>query len=85
MDEAIGYYELSLEHHNEAFGPDHLETSVPLANLAMVYRKQGRLDEAARLLQYSLDIADRELGPVHPWISARLINLSGVYTSVGEF
>ena len=85
FDESIRHYEVSLEYHEKAYGSDHYETSVPIANLAMVYRKLGRLDEASRLLEYSVDIADRELGPVHPWISARLINLSGIHTATGRF
>ena len=67
------------------YGPNHLEVSVPQANLGRLLTKTGRYEEALPLLEASYRIAVDELGPYHPWIAPRAINLGRTYQHFGRF
>ena len=61
--------------HEKAAGPEHLDTSRSLNNLAALYRAQGRYGEAEPLYRHALAIRKRLLGPDHPDVAIILNNL----------
>ncbi len=70
--------------HEELFGKDHLETSVPKANYGLMLAKIARFDEAIPLLETTYQMAMDELGPYHPWIAPRALNLGSAYRRIGR-
>jgi hypothetical protein len=58
-----------LQDHRRILGPDHPNTLTSRNNLALAYRKAGRLDEAITLLEETLRDCERVLSPGHPMIA----------------
>ncbi len=79
FDDAERHFLESIALKTELFGPDHVETSVPIANYAMVLWSKGRYEEALQYYESSYKIAVDELGPYHPWIAPRALNLGRAY------
>lgn len=84
FDESAARYREAIELRNRQYGPDHVETSVPIANLGRLLAKIERYDEALPLLESAYRIAADELGPYHPWIAPRAINLGRIYMHFGR-
>jgi len=70
--------EKSLELDNPDFASNFYQ-------MGLLYRAQGRYDEAERLCKRALAITERQLGPEHPEVAAALINLMGVYRDQGKY
>lgn len=85
FSESEKHYRAAIEIRSTLFGADHLETSVPKANLGRLLTKLDRSEEALPLLESSYRIAMDELGPYHPWIAPRAINLGRTYQTFGRF
>ena len=84
FEQSESVYREAIAIRSELFGPTHLETSVPQANLALLLAKLGRYEDALPLLESSYRIAVAELGPYHPWIAPRAINLGHAYQEFGR-
>ena len=54
-------------------------------NLALLYTKQGRLNEAEPLYLRSLAMVERTLGPEHLDVATSLNNLAGLYSRQGRY
>lgn len=77
-------YRQAIELHSVKHGREHLETSVPVANLGRLLTKVGNYEQALPLLESSYAVAVEELGPYHPWIAPRAINLGRTYEHFGR-
>ena len=64
-----------------ALGDDHPEVAMDLSNLGIVYRVQGRKDEAIALFQKALNIMSAALGPDDPKTQTVARNLSATQVS----
>ena len=53
------------------YGADHPKVATSLSNLALLYKIQGRYDEAESLYQRSLQIYEQIYGPDHPDVAIR--------------
>jgi tetratricopeptide (TPR) repeat protein len=56
-----------------------------LNKLAIVYRAQGRYDEALKAYGRALAIDEKALGPEHPDVASTLNNLGLVYWNQGRY
>ena len=65
-------------------GDETLDTLLAMNDLALVYREQGRLDDAEALLNEAVDTYKRELGLEHEAALTVRHNLAGVYAKRGE-
>lgn len=54
---------------------DHLDTLISIANLALIYRNQGRWEAAEKLDMQALVGLNLKLGADHPEILIRMSNL----------
>ena len=50
-----------------------------LANLAKLYRSQGRYDDVEPLFERSLAINEKALGPEHPSVASTMNKLAALY------
>ena len=64
---------------------DHPDMATSLNNLAMLYNKQGKYDEAEPLYQRALAINEKVLGPDHPDTATSLNNLAALYNNQGKY
>src|SRR5438105_2798132 len=64
--EAEPLYRRALVLAETVFGPDHLEVSAVLNNLAVLCKADGNYAEAEVLYQRSLAVFEQALGPQHP-------------------
>src|SRR6476620_3822638 len=68
-----------------AFGSDHPDVVGMLSNLAVVYEREGRNDEAEQLLRRSLEISERIFDPSRRVVSRSLNNLAELYRMEARF
>jgi tetratricopeptide (TPR) repeat protein len=61
-------------------GPDHPDVAQSLANLAVLYREQGRYADAEPLFRRALAIWEKALGSEHLRVALALNNLALLYT-----
>jgi tetratricopeptide (TPR) repeat protein len=54
-------------------------------NLALVYRAQGKYEEAEGLLKRALAIREKALGSSHPDVGQSLTNLANLYLHQGKY
>ena len=81
---AIAEFEAELRLAETLYGPDHLDVSDALANLALANYGAGRLDESRRDLERSLVIREREAGPDNLYVGHARANLAGTLRELGE-
>jgi len=72
------------ERQRSALGPEHPTTLASANNLAAVYERTGRLDEAEELQKTVLDAKRRVLGPNHPETLSSMHNLALINTARGH-
>jgi tetratricopeptide (TPR) repeat protein len=66
--------------------PDHPDVATSLHNLALLYREQGKYNEAEPLIQRSLAIREEKaLAPDHPSVATGLNNLGGLLRDKGHY
>ncbi|MBV8729445.1 MAG: tetratricopeptide repeat protein, partial [Acidobacteriia bacterium] len=63
---AEAFYWWALHLKEQILGPDHPETAMTLNNLAVLFRSQGKLNEAGPLFRRALTILENTLDPDHP-------------------
>jgi hypothetical protein len=64
---------------------EDIKFAASLNNLALLYKSQGRYNDAKPLYVQSLDITERQLGNDHPDVANSLNNLAGLYKSQGRY
>lgn len=64
---------------------EHPDTLNPMNNLANLYRRQGRYDEAELLMVKTLEIRKRVLGEEHPHTLDSVNNLALLYAEQGHY
>ena len=67
----------------QKFPPGNPRLAQTLELLAVLYRIQGKFEEAEPYLQWSLGIEEERYGPDHPQVAARLNNLAENYRARG--
>jgi len=77
VEKAVGVFE-------QVHGEDHLETANALSQLGILYRAQGRLQEAQHALRRAMRVHERELGIDAPETCRDLHNLAGAYEEAGD-
>jgi len=75
------FYLQALTKAENKYGSEHPDIGVSLANLANIYFRQGRYDEAVALYAKELRIQKKLLGLDHPNIASRLNHLGQLYAS----
>ncbi len=83
--QAESLYKRALALTESVFGPDHIEVSAVLNNLAVLYKYTGNFDEAERLYRRALAIKEKLLGADHPDVAMTLNNLAVFYKSQKRF
>lgn len=78
-DEAVKLAEKSLMLKERILGPDHLDVSQLLFNLALYYRNAGDAPRAEQLLLRVLATREKALGPEHVDVAPVLHNLAYLY------
>ena len=63
----------------------HPDTAQGLNNLAVLYRKQGKYEQAEPLYQRALAINEQQLGSDHPDTAQSLNNLALLYRKQGKY
>ena len=66
-------------------GADDPAVAVSLANLGLVLRRQGKLDDARVAYERTLKIREAALGPQHPEVARALAALSALASNAGDF
>ena len=82
--EALPFAKNALRLGEREFGPDHLNTTTFLNNLAELYRVQGRYAVAEPLYERSLSIREKALGPDHPDVATSLVNYAALLRETGR-
>jgi hypothetical protein len=73
-----------LEKRKRFLGKDHPDTLTSMNDLAMTYRSQGNMTEAAELLKELLEKRKRILGKEHPDTLASMNDLAWTYGRQGR-
>lgn len=84
-DEAIPWYQQSLDIRATTLGKDHIEYGKSLNNLAIVYDLQGRYEAAEPLYLEAMALRKLALGRESGAYGNVLNNLATMYTSMGRF
>lgn len=63
----------------KALGPDHISTLITVNNLGLLYRNQGKLQQAKMMYQRALAGREKALGPDHISTLATVNNLGALY------
>ncbi len=84
LAEATPLYERTLR-IREASGDSGLALSELLNQLAVVYRRRNRPEDAETYFRRTAEIAEENLGPDHPMVALRLNNLAVLYSDHGRY
>ena len=68
----------SLESKRRVLGPEHATTLVSLNNLALVYKRSGRLNRAEVVHREEWELSKRVMGESHPEVLVSMLNLARV-------
>jgi tetratricopeptide (TPR) repeat protein len=82
--EAAVFAEDALSRAEKNFGPNHLNVSQSLNNLAGIYSAMGEYEKAEPIYTRALKIREETLGPTHPALATTLNNLAELYRSRGD-
>jgi len=78
------YRRLTRDGDEERFGPEHPYTAHNQANLALVLKDLGQLEEARDLMQMALDSAEKTFEPGHSDIDPRRWNPALILKDLGQ-
>ncbi len=73
-----------METRQTKLGAHHPDTLIRMANLASMYRNQGRWEEAKELQAKELEICTRVLGPRHSHTLISISNLAFIWKDRGR-
>ncbi|MBU0500717.1 MAG: tetratricopeptide repeat protein [Gammaproteobacteria bacterium] len=85
FQQAIPFYEQSLELKKQQLGGESGSYATTLNNLAGVYRKLGQYAEAKARYERALAIWEKVYGPEHGQVAIGLNNLALVYDNLGQY
>ena len=77
FERAVELYEESLATKRAAFGEQHLQVALTLANLARLHHAQGAYRSGSAALTQARSIASKTLGPRHPMIASLMMAVHG--------
>ena len=83
-EDGIPALEKAMELFEQAYGEDHLETAGAMSEAGILYRAQGRHEDAQRCLGSALRIHRREHGPDSVEAARDLHNLASSYEESGD-
>jgi tetratricopeptide (TPR) repeat protein len=83
-EDGIPALEKAIELFEQSRGEDHLETAGALSEAGILYRAQGRHEDAQRSLGRALKIHEREYGADSPEATRDLHNLAGSHEESGD-
>jgi tetratricopeptide (TPR) repeat protein len=83
-EDGIPALEKAIELFEQSHGEDHLDTAGALSEAGILYRAQGRQEDAQRCLRRSLKIHERECGFDSPEANRDLHNLAGSHEESGD-
>ncbi|KAL1920685.1 uncharacterized protein VTP21DRAFT_1062 [Calcarisporiella thermophila] len=87
--------EISVVISGNIYGPEHPDMASSVNNLAILYRNQGKheqaeplqgkYEQAEQLYQRALAIREKALGPVHPYTATSVNDLAKLYGIQGKY
>jgi CHAT domain-containing protein/Tfp pilus assembly protein PilF len=83
--QAILFAERALALRVRELGPEHLDITSSLNNLALLYKTTGAYAKAEPLYKRALAIREKALGPENPSTAASLNNLAVLYRAIGAY
>ena len=72
-------YEKALSIKLKKLGDDHPDVATTYNNMALVYTKQGKYNEALAMYEKALSIRLKKLGDDHPRVADTYVNIGIVY------
>ena len=84
-DEALKYYNLTVEICEMILGKDHPFSATAYNNIAGVYKAQGNYNEALKFYKLALEIYEKTLGKNHPFSSTAYNNIAGICKVQGNY
>lgn len=84
FESAVRLAEQSLARAKSEFGPSHLNTAKALNNLANLYFRTGRPDEAGWLYEDALGVEENALGRESKSVADTLYNFSMLHLYLGQ-
>ena len=82
--EALTYYEKSLEIYKKTLPPNHLNLAVSYNQIGLVYYNMGEYSKALSYYEKDLEIQQQSLPPNHPDLAKSYIAHGLVYNEMGE-
>ena len=70
---------MALEVSKSVFGVEHPDTTTTYCNIANIYSKQGKDDEALKLYKMVLTIDENVIGEKHPQTARTYNNIATIY------
>ncbi|MGE3617812.1 MAG: protein kinase [Gemmatimonadales bacterium] len=83
-DSAIAVHRSLLAARRKVFGPDHMDVSFSLFNLARDLARTGRFDEALPMFRECLALRERIVGSVHPQVAYALYSYGMATANAGD-
>jgi tetratricopeptide (TPR) repeat protein len=83
-EDSIPALEKAITLHDQAYGPEHLETAIVLTEAGLIYRSASMHEDAQRCLNRALKIHERELGHNSPEAIRDLHNLAASHQEAGD-
>ncbi|KAJ5813504.1 TPR repeat protein [Penicillium pulvis] len=83
-EKALAGYEKALAGYEKALGPDHTSTLDTVHSLGILYRGQGKLDQAEQMYMRALAGCEKALGPDHTSTLDSIHNLGALYCDQGK-
>jgi tetratricopeptide (TPR) repeat protein len=77
-------YSRSLQIVRDAYGPDHVNASAVMVNMAATAHRRGDYGEMRRLFEQVLALDEKRLGASHPYIAEDLMNLGLALYTLGQ-
>ena len=84
-NEAVEYYEKSLEIYKKSLPENHPSLAASYNNIGSVYKSMGEYSKALEYYEKSLEISEKSLPENHPSLATSYNNIGLVYDSMGEY
>jgi Tfp pilus assembly protein PilF len=83
--EAITFYDKSIESYKKTLPPNHPDLAWPYNNIGLVYYNMSKYPKALSSHEKALEIRQQSLPPNHPDLAATYNNIGIVYERMGEY
>jgi len=84
-NEAVEYYEKSLEISKKSLPANHSSLAILYNNIGLVYKSMGEYSKALEYYEKDLEISKKSLPENHPDLATSYNNIGLVYKSMGEY